>query len=318
MIGCGSVAITKSGPSYQLAPGSVLAAVASRRRSAAADYASKSGISMIFDDPAELICSPDIDAVYVATPPASHIQYALQAAKARKPCCVEKPMALSGDDARKMVKAFQSADRPLFVAYYRRSLPRFVKVREWLLAGAIGQVRHVTWTLLRSPSANDVSGASNWRTHPDSAPGGYFDDLACHGLDLVDYLLGPISTASGIQTNQGGFYTVSDAFSACWLHESGVTGIATWNFVSPFRRDIMTIVGSSGEISLSVFDECKISLESPDATQSFAIANPDPIQLNHVKNMIASLKTGAVHPSTGESALRTAYVMDAILSRKCI
>ena len=312
MIGCGSVAETKSAPSYQQAAGSTLVAVSSRRPDAAKDYALRHGVELAFDDVAEMICSPAVDAVYVATPPASHLHYALQVARTGKPCCVEKPIAMSHHEALAMVAAFERAGQPLFVAYYRRSLPRFNMVRNWLRNGAIGPVRHVSWTLARTPTPRDIAEQGGWRTRPASAPGGYFDDLACHGLDLLDYLIGPIGPAAGFHTNQGGLYEVPDAFVASWLHECGATGSATWNFASPFRHDHMVITGAKGEIELSVFDDRDIRLKTDLLTRSEMVENPSPIQLCHVERMNACLRDGIAHPSTGQSALRTARVMDVM------
>ena len=314
MVGCGSVAMTKSAPSYQRVVGSELVAVSSRRTDAAREYARDHGVDLVFEDPFEMIRSPEVDAIYVATPPDSHLRYALEAAEAGKPCCVEKPIAVALNQAIAMVDAFDLADLPLFVSYYRRSLPRFDKVREWLVGKAIGPVRHVTWMLCRSPTANDLAGSSGWRTQQESAPGGYFEDLACHGLDLFDYLLGPIEHAAGVHTNQNGLYDVPDAFAASWIHENGATGTATWNFASPFRHDRVVITGADGEVEFSVFDECELSLRTSAYAQQLSVDNPKPIQLHHVENMIASLRHGTDHPSTGRSALRTAYVMDAILN----
>lgn len=96
--------------------------------------------------------------------------------------------------------AFRERNLPLFVAYYRRSLPRFERVKRWLERGAIGEPRLVSWHLTKPANDLDRSGAHNWRTDAAIAPGGYFDDLASHGLDLISYLLGDIETATGVST----------------------------------------------------------------------------------------------------------------------
>ena len=89
----------------------------------------------------------------------------------------------------------------------------------------------------------DLSGSYNWRTDPKIAPGGYFDDLASHGIDLFIYLLGKIQKASGISLNQQGLYAAKDAISACWLHQGGVTGVGVWNFgIEPMDRVEILVV----------------------------------------------------------------------------
>lgn len=164
IIGCGAVTERKSGPAYQKTPGFELAAVMRRDAALAADYARRHGVPRWFDDADALIADPAIDAVYVATPPDTHLHYALKVAAAGKPCCVEKPMAPSHAECLAMVEAFARAGQPLFVAYYRRSLPRFEQVRRWLAEGRIGAPRHVHWQLARTPGVDDLAGHYRWRT----------------------------------------------------------------------------------------------------------------------------------------------------------
>jgi uncharacterized protein (TIGR03382 family) len=316
MIGCGAVTEKKSAPAYSAVAGAELVAVASRRPAAARAYARRHGIGRVFDDPAELIESPEVDAVYIATPPAAHFDLAMRVAAAGKPCCVEKPLAMSHAQAAAMTGAFESAGQPLFVAYYRRSLPRFERVRSWIGAGAIGPVRHVHWTLARTPTPADLAGEQGWRTDRNEAPGGYFEDLACHGLDLFDFLLGPIARASGVDRVQGGLYEVPDSVAACWSHENGATGTGLWNFAAFRRADEVRIIGAEGEIGFAVFEEAPLVLETSAGIETVEIANPDPIQLHHVEKMIGHLSGQAVHPSLGESAARTDWVMDRILEQR--
>lgn len=313
MVGCGAVAEAKSAPAYARAQGSRLVAVASRRPEAARDYAARHRIAQVFDDADELIRSPAVDAVYIATPPSSHLGLALRVAAAGKPCCVEKPIAMSQAEADEMVAAFEAAGMPLIVAYYRRSLPRFGQVRRWIEEGAIGEIRHVHWSLARMPTPADLAGDGGWRTRPEAAPGGYFDDLACHGLDLFDFLLGPIAQAGGVSGRQQGLYPVPDAFAASWRHHHGATGSAFWNFAAFRPSDEVRILGARGEIRFSIFEEAAVELDTADGIESVTIANPDPVQLHHVENIIRHLSGDGVHPSTGASAARTARVMDLIL-----
>ncbi|HEX8261999.1 MAG TPA: Gfo/Idh/MocA family oxidoreductase [Allosphingosinicella sp.] len=315
MIGCGAVTERKSAPAYAQAAGSRLVAVASRRPEAARAYAGRRGIGLVFDDPDALIRSPEVDAVYIATPPSSHRALAAKVAAAGKPCCVEKPIALSHAEAAAMVDAFRAAGQPLFVAYYRRSLPRFAQVRRWIAEGAIGEVRHVHWALARAPTPGDLSGDPGWRADPAEAPGGYFEDLACHGLDLFDFLLGPIDEAAGIHRNRAGLYAVPDSVAAAWSHSGGATGSGFWTFAACRVEDEVRLLGSEGRISFSVFEEAPLVLETGAGGRTVEIPNPDPIQLHHVENMIRHLSGEAPHPSTGESAARTAWVTDRIFAR---
>ncbi len=314
IIGCGDVTEVKSGPPYQLTDGFELAAVMRRDAARLHDYARRHGVAKTYTSAVALIDDPDIDAVYIATPPDSHREYALLVAAAGKPCCVEKPLAPGYADSRAICEAFREKDLPLFVAYYRRSLPRFERVHRWLRDGEIGEVRHISWQLSKPPGAVDRSGDYNWRTDPAVAPGGYFDDLASHGLDLFCHYLGDIREVHGISLNQQGLYGAKDAFTACWVHENGVTGAGSWNFGCYQREDRVEILGSKGRIRFAVFDEEPIVLESSDKQLSIRIDHPKHVQQQHVENMARDLfGDGYTHPSTGRSAAHTSWVMDRIL-----
>ncbi|MNL37677.1 hypothetical protein D3C87_1598370 [compost metagenome] len=200
------------------------------------------------------------------------------------------------------------------MSYYRRSLPRFQQVRQWLEAGRIGEVRHLSWTLTKAPSAEDRGGAGNWRTDPAIAGGGYFADLASHGLDLFQYLLGDIVEVAGFTARQAGLYAAEDAVSASWRFASGAMGMGCWNFVADRREDRVEVIGSKGRISFSVFDEHPVQLEA-DEHLSLHIEHHHHIQWHHVLGMNAHIRGESRHPAVAEEALKTDWVMDQILKR---
>lgn len=313
-IGCGAVTEVKSGPAYKAVDNFDVVAVMRRNKALAADYARRHGIARHYDKASELINDHSIDAIYIATPPDTHKLYGLQVASAGKPCCIEKPLAPSYADSNEIVDAFELAEQPLFVAYYRRSLPRFNKVKQLLDNGAIGRVAHVSWQLTRKPNQRDLCGEAHWRIDKTIAPGGYFDDLACHGLDLFAYLLGDFKQVKGISCNQQALYRAKDAITACWQHKNGATGNGFWNFGASTQRDDVLIEGSDGELRFSIFEDRPIRLCNADGEQSFDINNPDAVQLHHVQAIRDTLVSNAVHGSTGVTALHTSWVMERILS----
>lgn len=316
IIGCGDVTERKSGPAYQKVAGSELYAVMRRDREKARDYAARHQVPVFYDDADALINDPAVDAVYIATPPDSHKHYALKVAAAGLPCCIEKPMAPGWQDCVAIVQAFEQKKLPLFVAYYRRSLPRFLRVKEWLDSGAIGEPRQVSWIYSRPPLPRDKSGDYNWRTDSRIAPGGYFDDLASHGLDLFCFLFGEVEKASGFAVNQQQLYSAKDSIVGCWQHRVGVTGTGSWNFGSAYSQDRVQILGSSGRIEFAIFENAPLRLESDSQTIEQEIAHPENIQLHHVENMMNSLRQGSVHPSSGQSGAHTSWVMDQILGKQ--
>ncbi|MCK0134218.1 Gfo/Idh/MocA family oxidoreductase [Arenibacter sp. S6351L] len=315
IIGCGAVTEVKSGPPYQQTKDFELIAVMRRDEEKAKDYAKRHGVPKYYSKAEDLIMDPEVDAIYIATPPDTHKHYALMVAEAGKPCCVEKPMAPSYADSLEIYNVFKEKKLPLFVAYYRRSLPRFLKIKEWMDNGEIGETRHIRWHLSKSPSTEDLEKTYNWRTDGEIAPGGYFDDLASHGLDLFSFYLGDVENAFGVSTNQQGLYTAKDAIAACWIYKNGVTGEGSWNFGTSERVDMVEIIGSTGKISFPVFDEGDITLSNENGTQNLFIDHPKHVQQFHVENLRAHLLENREHPSTGKSGLHTSWIMDRILGQ---
>lgn len=313
IIGCGNVTELKSGPAFNKVEQSSLVAVMRRDAAKAQDYAKRHQVPRWYSDAQQLINDPEVDAVYVATPPDSHKDYALLVAAAGKICCVEKPMALSTAECIEMTLAFEQKQLPLYVAYYRRSLPRFLKIKEWLEQELIGVPRQVQWSFCRTPNAVDLAGHYNWRTDPAKAGGGYFIDLASHGLDLLLYLLGDVVDVRGISQNQQQLYAAEDAVSAIWQFQSGCLGSGFWNFAAAQRTDRVVIYGSQGRIEFSVFENEPVQLFSAELQLSLDIAHPENIQFYHIQAMVQDLLHGTGHPSTGKTALKTSLMMEQIL-----
>ena len=316
IIGCGAVTEIKSGPALYKTEGFSVRMVMRRQLDKAQDFAQRHGIEEATDQADYLIHHPEIDAVYIATPPDTHLHYALQVAEAGKACCVEKPLTPSYRESRALNRAFQEKQLPLFVSYYRRSLPRFLQLKEWIDQGRIGPIRHIHWQKTKPASDWDKNGHPQWRTDAKVAPGGYFDDLASHGLDLFAFLLGPFQSVQGMALNQQGYYSAKDALTASWVHESGVTGSGYWNFGTGLRTDLVILEGSAGQIRFSVLDEHPLELLYADdskANERLEIPHPPHIQSPHALNMKRHLLGELQHPSTGETALHCSWVMDQII-----
>jgi predicted dehydrogenase len=284
-----------------------------RDESKAKDFATRHNVKKYYANADDLINNNEVNAIYIATPPDSHKYYGLKVAATKKPCCIEKPLAPNYADSLAIFEAFKNANTPLFVAYYRRSLPRFEKIKQWIDEGLIGKIRHINWHLSKPANDLDISKKYNWRTDKNIAIGGYFDDLASHGMDLFIHFLGNINEVKGISLNQQGLYTAKDAIAACWIHENEVTGTGSWNFGCNSRIDKVTIYGSLGTIEFSIFEEAPIVLTSTLKTETITIAHPKNVQYFHVEKMRDFLFEGTTHPSTGKTALHTAWVLDKIL-----
>jgi predicted dehydrogenase len=316
IIGCGNVTEVKSGPALQQVDGSRLVAVMRRNGALAQDYARRHGVPRWYDDAAALIHDPEVDAVYVATPPASHREYTLLAAAAGKPVYVEKPMARTYGECQEMIAACQQAAVPLFVAYYRRALPRFLKIKELIDQGAIGDVRFVSITLYQAtrPADHDPDNLP-WRVQPEIAGGGYFVDLAAHQLDFLDFALGPVRAVEGFASNQAGLYPAEDVVTGAFVFENGVHGVGAWCFTAFDKVDQTEIVGSKGRISYATFGSEPIVLTTSEGTTQFPLKNPRHIQQPLIQTIVDELLGRGRCPSTGESGARTTWVMEQMLAR---
>ena len=250
MIGCGDVAEVKSGPALQKAEGSALVAVMRRERAKAEDYARRHNVLRVHGEADALIHDPNVDAVYIATPPSSHCGLALKVAAAGKPCLVEKPMAMNHAECLRMVEAFRAAQTPLWVAYYRRALPRFLRVRELLRANAIGQLTSVHVKVTDPLVTGDAAKA--WRFNTEISGAGLFLDLASHYFDIIDFLAGPITGAAGFAMNTGGSYAAEDVTATAFQIGDKVVGTGVWNFNAPVSADSIVFTGSGGEIATAV------------------------------------------------------------------
>jgi predicted dehydrogenase len=312
MIGCGAVAEVKSGPALQKAAGSSLVAVMRRDAEKAADYARRHGVPRHYDRAAALVADPEVDAVYVATPPSSHLELALLAAEAGKPCLVEKPMALCHAECVRMMEAFEARGVPLFVAYYRRALPRFLEARRLLQAGAIGTPTSAH--IFQYDRLLQGDAARVWRVDPAVAGGGLFLDLASHGFDLLDFLLGPIAAVAGIAVNTGGSYSAEDLTTACFPFESGIAGTGVWNFNADRSADGIVVTGTAGELHMPVFADAPLRLVAGGRDETLPFTNPPHVHQPLVQTIVDELLGRGRCESTGRSGARASWVMEQCLS----
>ena len=313
IIGVGDVTERKSGPGFQQARSSELVAVMRRDGAKAADYARRHGVPRWYDDADALLADPEVDAVYIATPPDSHADYTLRAAAAGKPVYVEKPMARTTAECEAMIDACDTAGVPLFVAYYRRTMPRFLTVRDLLADGAIGTPRAVSIRLQR-PAAPAADGAVPWRLRPEVSGGGLFVDLGSHTLDLLDGLLGPVTHCAGVADNVTGHHAAEDLVAATFTFGSGVHGVGLWAFDAAESIDEVEIVGTAGSVRFSTFDEEPLRVTTGAGTRTIDAPYPETVQLPLIQTVVDALLGLGECPSTGRSALRTTRVIDTLLA----
>lgn len=317
-IGCGDVTEVKSGPAFAKIENSEVVAVMRRDGAKAKDYARRHDIPKWYDDADALINDDEINAIYVATPPSTHALYTIKSAEAGKPVYVEKPMAANYVECLNMIEACKKNNVPLFVAYYRRRLPLFVKVKELIDSNKIGDVKFINISLHLKPYSIDYQTENlPWRVKPEIAGAGYFYDLAAHQFDYLDYVFGQITNACGQKNNQTSLYTAEDIVSASWQFENGIIGSGTWCFTVPkeLERDEMEIIGSGGKIVFSTFKQEPIKLFIENKYEEIISSYPKHVHQPLLETVVSELLGKDKSPSTGETAARTNWVMDKILEK---
>lgn len=320
IIGVGDVCEVKSAPAMKLIPNSNLVAVMRRSEDKVKDYAQRHDVSTWYTDADKLISDPNVNAIYIATPPGSHAAYTIKAASAGKPVYVEKPMARSVEECQEMIDACETAGVPLYVAYYRRRLPNFEKLKSLIDEQIIGDIRFVKLELYKTIDPDIVSHITgsmpqNWRIDPEVSGGGYFFDLAAHQLDYLDYVFGPIESVYGFADNQASQYNAADSIHGSWKFANGIHGIGSWCFaVDPSAaKDEMLISGSKGSIQISFFGEPKVTLRRSDGTtEVFEFDLPTHIQHPLIQTIVDDLLGVGSCPSPGTSAVRTNWVMQEL------
>jgi len=318
MIGCGDVTEKKSAPSFNKIDHSSLIALTSRSKEKAASYAERHGVPIVFDNAELLLADPGINAVYIASPPSSHADYAIMAMRAGKPVYVEKPMATTYEECVKMNQVSEQTGIPLFVAYYRRSMEYFLKVRELLECNTIGQAFLCHSRLFLPPRPEDfIKENPPWRVVPGISGGGYFHDMACHELDILMYLFGEVNAVHGMADNHGGLYLPEDTVIASIGFEGGVLYNGSWCFTAPEHSacDEIEIIGNEGSIRFSCFGFTPIEVHTPEGRSQYPVGPPEHVQLPMIRAVVEELRGMGRSPSHGDTAAKVNLLMEKILGK---
>ena len=316
IIGVGNVTEVKSGPAFYKTENSELVAVMRRDAEKVADYAKRHNISKYYTNALDLINDTEVDAVYIATPPDSHANYAIEAMRAGKPVYVEKPMAKNYNECLEMINVSKQTRMPLWVAYYRRTLPAFLKVKELIEQNTIGKSLMINVTLHKqAEERGKTPNEMHWHVFPEIAGAGHFFDLASHQFDFLDFVFGPVTNVKGYASNLAGLYPAEDTVSGTWKHESGIIGTGSWCFVvnESSEKDEIVIIGEEGQISLPCFSPGKLKITKDSGIIEMDFENPEHISQNLVRQVVEELRGVGKCVSTGVSAARTSWVLDEMV-----
>lgn len=313
IIGCGDVTEVKSGPAFNKVPNASLVAVMRRNAARAQDYALRHGVPKWYDSAEALINDPEVNAVYIATPPLQHEEYTVLSLSRGKPVYVEKPMTFNAAAASRMKDAADRYNVKLSVAHYRREQPMFLKIKELLLNNTIGDVRFVSLQMLQPPASGLIANTeTNWRLDPAISGGGLFHDLAPHQLDLMIYFFGKAVRSAGIAVNQAKTHRVDDLVTGHILFENGVVFNGMWCFsvAEADKQDLCEITGSLGKISFPVFGN-KVILSKNGQEEEFIFDPLEHVQQPMIEKVTAYFLGKADNPCSAEQAILSMQLMDS-------
>lgn len=314
IIGCGDVTEIKSGPAFNKVENSSLVAVMRRDAEKAKDYAHRHGVPRWYDDADKLINDEEVNAIYIATPPSSHEQYAMAAINAGKPVYIEKPVALNYASANMITKVSAEKNIKVSIAHYRRGQPLFKKVKELLNQKVVGKPRFVKLEFYKKQLQKEALSIPKvaWRVNPEIAGGGLFHDIAPHQLDLMYWFFGEIEKASGFAANQDKLYDADDMVSGNILFKSGLLFSGTWNFniTKELEKDICEIYGSQGKLSFPIFEHKKIIVQKNGITEEILFEPLQHVQQPLIQEVVNYFLDKGPNPSSAEDGAVVMKLLD--------
>jgi len=314
IIGCGDVTEVESGPAFNKVNNSSLVAVMRRDADKAKDYAARHGVPKWYNDAYGLINDQDVNAIYIATPPAFHEEYAIAAIHAGKPVYIEKPMTLNFASANMIAKVAKEKNIKVSVAHYRRGQPLFNKVKELLQEKIIGDVRFARLEFYKKQLEKEALSIPKiaWRVNPELAGGGLFHDIAPHPVDLMYWFFGDIEKASGYSANQSGMYDADDIVSGNILFKSGVlfNGLWCFNIAEENESDLCEIQGSEGKMCFPIFEHKKIEIIKNGKTENILFEPLEHVQQPLIQKIVDYFLGQGPNPCSAEDGAVVMKLLD--------
>lgn len=315
IIGCGNVTEVKSGPAFSKVEQSVLHAVMRRSEEKVRDYAKRHQVPVWYTGAHDLINDKDINAVYIATPPAFHEEYAVAALEKGKFVYVEKPVTTTVSSCERIADAVDRYKGKLVVAHYRRALPMFIRIKKMISENKIGKIKLIRLNLFQPNDPSIVAETElNWRVIPSLSGGGYFYDLAPHQLDIIQFIFGPPTDYSGFSSKQSDHYEAEDAVSGVAHYPGGILFQGNWNFSMPATRkeDSCEIIGELGSIQFPFFGN-EVVFRTEAGTEVIAFEHPAHIQQPMIQEVVRYFLDESDNPCSIREALQSLKMMEAFV-----
>lgn len=304
---------------FDALPGGALAGVASMDANRAAAFATRWKVPLFFDSLPALLARPDIDATIIASPNHRHAHEARSALGAGKHVLLEKPMALTADDAASLVRAAAGANRLLGLMFQFRHQPAISEARRRIRNGDIGEVMSLDmeWSVGHPGGAlPELPEHQAWREDPARAGGGAIVARGVHLVDLARFLTDRDLKVIAGETEPHPTVGVDRIARALVRAGSTLVHLAT-SKVSPFARNEICISGSRGSMTLrDVFTSgatqtLTCTTREGAAVQTFEAGNPLAARL---LDFMLAVSGGAAIGASGEDGLAVARATDDFLT----
>jgi predicted dehydrogenase len=302
VIGCGMIAKLHA-EAIAAIDGAYLVGVADSNKDIALEFAARYDCAA-FSSPDELIASNDVDIICICIPSGLHAEYAVRVASAGKHFIVEKPLAITREQLSSVIEACEKNRVKGCVISQLRFAPDVQKAKRAIEDGLIGRIVFADLTMKYHRSEEYYS-SSQWRGTKAMDGGGALMNQGIHGIDLIQYLAGPIISVCGVCKTLVHSIEVEDTASLTVEFESGAVGTITGSTsVFPGFPRYIEINGTKGSIALT---EDKITRWIVDGNNDTADLNAesdniashnDPSQITmdlhkkQIEDMINALMTG--------------------------
>jgi predicted dehydrogenase len=276
------------------------------------DYARRHEIARWYTDADALLADTEVNAIYIATPPHVHLHYVEKALAAGKMAYVEKPLALNAEEAKRMRELLQQYNGKLVVAHYRRANPYFVKIREIIEKGEIGNVSLINLKMYKKAQTVDALAVpkNQWRVDPAISGGGLFHDLAPHQVDLMLAIFGQPKAFSGLSDTTGTDLPATRV-SGQILFAKNILFQGLWDFDRAVDLDECEIMGTAGTIRFSFFDGMPIRVERDDEVEKISFEPLQHVQQPMIEQTVRYFRGEADNPCTISDGIVCMEIMDA-------
>jgi predicted dehydrogenase len=295
-----------------LVDGVELAAVAARSLDRAEAAASRWGVPRALGSYMEMVTSPDLDAVYVATPAALHERWTIAALEAGKHVLCEKPLSSNAGEARRMIDAAAAAGRVLMEAFHWRYHPLVAQMREVLDSGRIGAIERLD-ARFDLPDGHIPRTDIRWDL---ALGGGALMDLGCYCVQWVRWAVGEEPSVVSAEADCP-VPEIDGRLVAELSFPSGPTARISCSMIGPEPKpDIrLDVTGSAGRMlvtnPLAPQNGARLVVETADATEELPVDTSSTYE-HQLRAFRDAIRDGAVPPTSGADSIATMTVIDGI------